>query len=69
MFRDFLVGTFGKLLQVVLFVLGLVLVLAGLFFGHGGGVLYIVLGVISFCAAGGVRYAMGHIIRHRDTWR
>lgn len=61
--KDVLVGTIGRLLQVGFVLLGVILVVWGLF---GGGVLMIVGGVVSFCVAYGIRYAMGQIIRHRD---
>lgn len=62
MFRDFLIGTFGKLLQVVFIGIGILLII---FSGLLGSIGYVVLGVLFLCAAYGVRYAIGYIIRHR----
>lgn len=59
---DFLRGTIGRLLQIVFVLLGLVLVFGGLFGGSG---LAVVFGVVCWCAAFGIRYWLGHIIRQR----
>jgi len=62
MFRDFLVGTFGRLLQVICVLAGgFVLLLALL----NWSIWYMLGGILLLCAAYGVRYAMGYIIRHR----
>lgn len=60
--KDFLVGTFGKFLQVILILAGLGLLLSGCTRGSGG---YLIGGIFCLCAAGGVRYALGHIVRIR----
>ena len=64
--RDFLRGTFGVFLRIVLLVLGLVFL--GLSCGTDSGVgsvLLIVLGVLCFCAMAGISYWLGTIHRHR----
>jgi uncharacterized membrane protein YadS len=60
--RDFLKGMFGKLLQIVLTLLGFGLLLGGIF---GGSTIAIIIGVLCLCAAFGVRYWLGHIVRYR----
>lgn len=60
--KDFLIGTFGKLLMVIFTLGGLLLLLGGLF---GGSIGMLIGGIVLLCAAGGVRYALGHIIRPR----
>ena len=62
MLRDFLVGTFGKILQVLFVVVGLGLLIGGLFGGSGVG---IVLGIVLLCMGAGMRYALGSIFRMR----
>lgn len=62
MLRDFLVGTFGKILQVLFVVAGLLLLVGGLF---GGSVVGIVLGIVLLCMGAGMRYALGSIFRMR----
>lgn len=68
MIRDFLVGTFGKVLQVVLVGAGLFLVISGLIDDPMGGLLIgrIIGGVLCLCASFGIRYALGHIVRFRQ---
>lgn len=68
MIRDFLVGTFGKVLQVVLVGAGLFLVISGLIDDPMGGLLIgrIIGGVLCLCASFGIRYALGQIIRFRQ---
>ena len=69
MLRDFLVGTVGRLLQIIFALLGLGLVFVGLVGLSAStvlGVLCIIGGVLCFCAVYGIRYAIGHIIRHRE---
>lgn len=67
--RDFLRGTIGKLLQLLLG-LGAFIFLVSSFVSCGtghttqGGI-YLVLGVLSACATFGIRYWLGHILRHR----
>ncbi len=62
MLRDFLVGTFGKILQVLFIVAGLFLLIGGLLGGSGIG---IVLGIVFLCMGAGMRYALGSILRMR----
>jgi amino acid transporter len=64
--KDFLRGTAGCVIQVVLFVLGLAF-LAGscVATSETGTVLSIVLGILCFCAVGGIRYWLGNIFRIR----
>lgn len=66
--RDFLRGTFGILLQVILVILGMILLIGGCIgtiASPSGGILVTVLGILCLCAAGGIRYWLGHIIRNR----
>jgi len=64
--RDFLRGTLGILLQVVLTILGIGLLgLSCLGGSSGGGIILIILGILCFCAVGGIRYWLGHIARIR----
>jgi len=62
MLKDFLIGTFGKLLQVVFVIVGLLLFFGGLF-GDSG--VAVVLGIVFLCMVGGIRYALGGIFRMR----
>lgn len=62
MFRDFLIGTFGKLLQVLFLLVGFSLLFGGFL---GGSTLGIFAGVVLLCMSFGVRYAMGEIFRVR----
>ncbi len=68
MIRDFLVGTFGKVLQVVLVGAGIFVVISGLIDDPMGGLLIsrIIGGVLCLCASFGIRYALGQIIRIRS---
>lgn len=64
--RDFLRGTMGCALQVVLFVAAVSLI--GLAADHNFdavGKLFPVLGILCFCAIAGIRYALGNIFRIR----
>ncbi|MDO8579162.1 MAG: hypothetical protein Q7R50_08325 [Dehalococcoidales bacterium] len=63
MLRDFLVGTFGKMLQVLFLLGGLALLLGGILGGGSGG--QIAVGFLLLCMSFGVRYAMGEIFRMR----
>ena len=64
--KDFLRGTMGCFLQVVLFVLGIVLIGASCVAGLGAGnILFLVLGILCFCAVAGIRYSLGNIFRIR----
>ncbi|MFC1988318.1 hypothetical protein ACFLVJ_00565 [Chloroflexota bacterium] len=62
MFRDFLVGTFGKFLQVLFLLAGLALLLGGIFGSSTPGV---IIGVVLLCMSFGIRYALGGIFRVR----
>jgi len=71
--NDFLRGTFGRLLQIVFSLLSLILIFSGIMSCGVGvrsgdtvlGWILFVLGVVSGCAAFGVRYWLGHIGRIR----
>ena len=67
MIKDFLVGTFGKVLQVVLVGAGLFLLISGLIDDPQGKLLVgrIIGGILCLCASFGVRYALGHVVRFR----
>lgn len=67
MIKDFLVGTFGKILQVVLIGAGIFLVISGLIDDPQGRLLVgrIIGGILCLCASFGIRYALGHIVRFR----
>lgn len=67
MLKDFLVGTFGKVLQVALIIAGVSLLASGLAGDFAGRpfVGRIVGGVLCFCASFGIRYALGQIVRFR----
>ena len=60
--KDFLIGTFGRLLMVIFTIGGILLLIAGLF---GGSIISTIGGIILLCASWGIRYALGHIVRHR----
>ena len=62
MIRDFLAGTFGKVLDVVLTGAGLFLLIDGLIFTNVG---KIIGGVLCLSAGFGIMYALGRIIRFR----
>ena len=62
MLKDFLVGTFGKLLQVLFVLAGIGFLIAGVF---GSSVLYIIIGIVLLCMGFGIRYALGNIFRMR----
>lgn len=67
--RDFFIGTLGKLLQVVFTIVGLgfVLVSFGSFISGSAalGGLLLFIGIFFLCGIFGIRYALGHVIRHR----
>lgn len=65
MIKDFLVGTFGKVLQVVLVGAGIFLLISGLIDDPQGKLLVgrIIGGILCLCASFGVRYALGHVVR------
>ena len=67
--RDFLRGTLAAVLQFVLIGLGVVLLGVSCVGSLHSGTLAIVsliLGILCFCAAAGIRYWRGRIIRIRD---
>jgi hypothetical protein len=64
--KDFLRGTMGCALQIVLVVAGVSLI--GLAAHHDFdalGKLFMVLGILCFCAVAGIRYSLGNIFRMR----
>jgi hypothetical protein len=64
--RDFLRGTMGCVLQIVLFVAGFSLIGVGADRGLDAlGKLLLVLGILCFCAVFGIRYWLGNIFRIR----
>jgi len=64
--RDFLRGTMGCALQIVLFILGIVLIGASCVASLGAGnIVFLVLGILCFCAVAGIRYWLGNIFRIR----
>jgi hypothetical protein len=71
--RDFLRGTFGKLLQILLLIIGSIFMLFGFtscVFSGGGGkgvavVVFYILGILCYCASYGIKYWLGTIYRHR----
>jgi hypothetical protein len=64
--KDFLRGTMGCFLQIVLFVAGMFLIVYGIGrSSEASQILFIVLGVLCFCAVAGIRYALGNIFRIR----
>jgi len=63
---DFLRGTLGVLLQIVLTVAGISLLgLSCVPGSEARSIVFIILGVVCFCAVAGVRYWLGTIHRHR----
>ena len=66
--QDFLRGTFGALLHIVLTILGVfffAVSCVGVFSSPGFGVVGVILGILCLCAAFGIRYWLGTIHRHR----
>lgn len=62
MIKDFLVGTFGKILDIVLTGVGVFLLIDGLIFGAVG---KIIGGILCLAAGFGIMYALGRIVRFR----
>jgi len=62
MFRDFLIGTVGKFIQVICGIGGFLFLIGGIFGGSVGSVIF---GIILLCMTAGIRYALGHIYRQR----
>lgn len=67
--KDFIKGTLGKFLQVILAIVGAIFFVVSLVAcGSGeivGGGIFMALSILSFCAIFGIRYWLGHIIRTR----
>ena len=64
--KDFLRGTMGCALQIVLFIAGISLIgLAADYDFDAIGKLFMVLGILCFCAVAGIRYSLGNIFRIR----
>jgi len=67
--RDFLRGTLGIFAQVLLGIIGFGLMitsLASCASSHStAGGIYLLLAVLCWCAIGGIRYWLGHIVRMR----
>jgi len=62
MIKDFLAGTFGKTLDIVLTGAGVFLLIDGLIFGTVG---KIIGGILCLGAGFGIMYALGRIVRFR----
>jgi hypothetical protein len=62
MVKDFLAGTFGKILDIVLTGAGVFLLIDGLIFGAVG---KIIGGILCLAAGFGIMYALGRIVRFR----
>ncbi len=70
--RDFLRGTIGVLLQIVLLLLSFFLIFGGFFScvaGTKGGTqvgwVMFILGIVCLAGTAGIRYWLGHIVRIR----
>lgn len=64
--KDFLRGTMGCALQIVLVVAGCFLIAYSVDTGSAiSQTLLIVLGILCFCAVAGIRYWLGNILRIR----
>ena len=59
---DFLKGFLGKLLQVLLIGVGIALLIGGIFSAN---ILIVIASIVCFCAAGAIKYWLGHIVRIR----
>jgi len=68
MFRDFLIGTVATILRVIFIGLGIVFLFAAAFWSS---IWCVIIGVVFLCMAGGVRYALGQIVKVKDhnRWR
>jgi protein-S-isoprenylcysteine O-methyltransferase Ste14 len=60
--RDILKGAFGMFLTIILVILGFAFLFGGIFSAN---IIAIIIGILCFCFAFGIRYWLGHIIRHR----
>jgi len=67
--RDFLRGTIGKFLQIILGIAGLVFIISSFVScgneNTGTGTLYLILAILCWSASFGIRYWLGHIFRQR----
>ncbi|MBA7472061.1 hypothetical protein ES707_07381 [subsurface metagenome] len=67
--RDFLKGTMGCVIQIILGIVGIIfMVLSFVSCGNeqtGIGTLYLILTILCWSAVGGIRYWLGHIFRQR----
>jgi len=67
--RDFLRGTLGRLAMVALAIIGFIFMIISLVSCGSShmveGWLFFILGIVCWCAVGGVRYWLGHIVRMR----
>jgi len=67
--RDFLRGTIGMFLQIILGIAGLVLIISSFVScaneHTGTGTLYLILAILCWSAAFGIRYWLGHVSRQR----
>jgi hypothetical protein len=68
--KDFLAGTFGKLLQILLVIAGIMLLALSCSvppntMGTVASVALKILGVVCFCGVFGIRYWLGNIVRLR----
>jgi len=66
--KDFLRGTLGKLLQILLVIAGFMLLALSCEFhpdtmGNIASIVLKILGILCFCAVFGIRYWLGNIVR------
>ncbi len=67
--KDFLKGTMGCFLQIILVIASIILTISS-FVSCGNedigvGTLYLILAILCWSAVFGIRYWLGHILRHR----
>lgn len=66
---DFLRGTIGRFLQIILVIAGIILIISSFVScgneNTGTGTLYLILAILCWSAVFGIRYWLGHILRHR----
>ncbi len=66
---DFLKGTIGRFLQIILAIAGFILIIASFVScgnEHTGvGTFYLILAILCWSAIFGIRYWLGHIFRQR----
>ena len=67
--KDFLKGTIGCFLQIILVIAGIILTISSFVScgneDTGVGTLYLILAFLCWSAVFGIRYWLGHILRHR----